>query len=619
MRREPVRCRRRRRRSSDAHDRGATSVGRAVDTVEVVPGGDPAVPRGRPPRVLPSCCVRSYARRSATRVGLPPSLVQTVIDRVESDWGTGLGASVYAPSMAGDPQFVAWLARQERSQATPIEPRAGSRCTTRPTSLTFSHTSPCPPWSSPPPRSHELVHELLKPVPTTSQSTYRARLKSTSRRKTCGPSGMGGLTSSQPSTTSWVPACTSRRRDRLVAVSPPCSSPTSSHPPERRDATGDRRWHAVLNAHDDLAQRVTTRLGGRLVKSTGDGTLAVFDGPAVAVEAAIEILIALPRPRSAGPAPGSTSARSKTATGTSPASASTSAAESSISPQPGRITVTTTVRDLIAGSGLQFSDLGPHDLKRFRRASHRARADRRTPPHAHDRVVAARARDRPLRSFSLLGLISRVLWSPRSGTWFVGVLSGEILSGRLRGCRALREDQPDDQGAGMHDTWTRLQEMPDSVRAATVGIALIALALCAGCSRRGTVSIGFRSLRSCRPRPLRVILSPSRYRRRRPPTRRSPSPRPSGEGSQSLDMSVESSASAPPSDVSATASVDQSSILVQPGDQHDLQQRVDERALLLARPPARVPRRRASRSTRRPRTRSSRPVPTRAPARTRVS
>jgi class 3 adenylate cyclase len=48
---------------------------------------------------------------------------------------------------------------------------------------------------------------------------------------------------------------------------------------ERAGRLGDRRWRELLNVHDELARRLVEEFGGRLVKTTGDGLLATFDGP----------------------------------------------------------------------------------------------------------------------------------------------------------------------------------------------------------------------------------------------------------------------------------------------------------------------------------------------------
>jgi class 3 adenylate cyclase len=48
---------------------------------------------------------------------------------------------------------------------------------------------------------------------------------------------------------------------------------------ERARAVGDQRWRELLELHDEAARRLIDQAGGRLIKSTGDGILAVFDGP----------------------------------------------------------------------------------------------------------------------------------------------------------------------------------------------------------------------------------------------------------------------------------------------------------------------------------------------------
>ena len=69
-------------------------------------------------------------------------------------------------------------------------------------------------------------------------------------------------------------------------------------------ALGDARWSALLDRHDRIVRELVEQWQGRWVKSTGDGVLAVFDGPARALRAALaarerlaELGIAHPRRR----------------------------------------------------------------------------------------------------------------------------------------------------------------------------------------------------------------------------------------------------------------------------------------------------------------------------------
>jgi class 3 adenylate cyclase len=58
---------------------------------------------------------------------------------------------------------------------------------------------------------------------------------------------------------------------------------------------GDQRWSALLATHDELVARHVESFRGRMIKSTGDGVLAIFDGPARAIQCASEIRDALRR------------------------------------------------------------------------------------------------------------------------------------------------------------------------------------------------------------------------------------------------------------------------------------------------------------------------------------
>jgi len=58
---------------------------------------------------------------------------------------------------------------------------------------------------------------------------------------------------------------------------------------ERSAALGDQRWRDVLDAHDRLAERQLARYRGTLVKATGDGVVATFDGPARAIWCALAL------------------------------------------------------------------------------------------------------------------------------------------------------------------------------------------------------------------------------------------------------------------------------------------------------------------------------------------
>jgi len=125
---------------------------------------------------------------------------------------------------------------------------------------------------------------------------------------------------------------------------------------------GDKRWHELLDRHDETVRKALERFGGRAVKSTGDGFLATFDGPARAVRCARAILDASQGqgvPVRAGLHTGEIEVIGDDIGGIGVHIA----ARVSALAGPGEVLVSRTVKDLTAGSGLEFSERGAHELK----------------------------------------------------------------------------------------------------------------------------------------------------------------------------------------------------------------------------------------------------------------
>jgi class 3 adenylate cyclase len=125
---------------------------------------------------------------------------------------------------------------------------------------------------------------------------------------------------------------------------------------------GDRRWSALLDEHDLKSRQLVSRFGGQLVKHTGDGTMATFDGPARAVQCAQDIRDALAVagvPIRAGLHTGEVERRHDDLGGIAVHIAARVAALAG----DGEVLVSRTVRDLVVGSDLDFEDRGVHELK----------------------------------------------------------------------------------------------------------------------------------------------------------------------------------------------------------------------------------------------------------------
>jgi class 3 adenylate cyclase len=125
---------------------------------------------------------------------------------------------------------------------------------------------------------------------------------------------------------------------------------------------GDRRWRELLDTHDQLAGRLVDRWGGRLVKTTGDGVLATFEGPGRALGCAIALrdeLAEISVQIRAGLHTGEVELRGDDVGGI----AVHIAARIMAAAGAGEILVSRTVRDLVAGSDVVLQDHGMKPLK----------------------------------------------------------------------------------------------------------------------------------------------------------------------------------------------------------------------------------------------------------------
>ena len=131
---------------------------------------------------------------------------------------------------------------------------------------------------------------------------------------------------------------------------------------ERASELGDRAWREALDEHDDVVRRVLERHRGREVKTTGDGFLATFDGPARGIRCALELVDELRRVGieiRAGLHTGEVEVRGDDVGGIAVHIASRVQAAAN----PGEVLVSRTVSDLVVGSGITFDDRGVHTLK----------------------------------------------------------------------------------------------------------------------------------------------------------------------------------------------------------------------------------------------------------------
>jgi DNA-binding SARP family transcriptional activator/class 3 adenylate cyclase/predicted alpha/beta hydrolase len=130
----------------------------------------------------------------------------------------------------------------------------------------------------------------------------------------------------------------------------------------RASELGDQRWRELLDRHDELVRREFERFRGEEMTATGDGFLAAFDGPARAVHCALagaNVARNLGLELRVGVHTGECEQRGDNLSGIAVHTAARIAAFA----QPGEVLVSRTVTDLVAGSGLEFTDHGEHELK----------------------------------------------------------------------------------------------------------------------------------------------------------------------------------------------------------------------------------------------------------------
>jgi class 3 adenylate cyclase len=289
--------------------------------------------------------------------GLPPEVIATFGQQLEADWGREDGSfpAIAWPSRAGDAEFRRWVARVQRSVMTP---RRAAHLWRMELEVDIRHTLP-------------LIQAPTLVVATSGSALippdnarYLADQIADARLLLLeGAGAFGYLDDLDRYVAAIEEHITGEHRevepDRVLATVLFTDIVGST---ELAASLGDRRWRELLDRHDRTARRVVGQFSGRLVKTTGDGILATFDGPARAVRAAASLhgeLSGAGVHIRAGLHAGEVEVRDDDVGGIAVhiASRVMSMAE------PGEVLVSSTVKGLVAGSGLAFTDRGSHELK----------------------------------------------------------------------------------------------------------------------------------------------------------------------------------------------------------------------------------------------------------------
>ena len=276
-------------------------------------------------------------------------------EMIEEEWGTGVLLEVYAPSMLGDRDFVRWWTQYQRQAASPGMARAVAQLAAE-----VDIRDVLPAIKVPTLVLHRS-EDLLWPV---EGARFVAEQIEGARFVEC--EGMDhfpfvgdseALFSEIESFLTGSQHATSPERQLLTVLFTDIVDST-----QQGAELGDRRWRNLLEGHDDVVREQLTRFRGREVKTTGDGFLAVFDGPARGIACAREIAAAV-RPLGievrAGLHTGECEIRGDDIAGITV----NIGARISALAGAGEVLVSGTVKDLVVGSDIEFEPRGSHPLK----------------------------------------------------------------------------------------------------------------------------------------------------------------------------------------------------------------------------------------------------------------
>jgi len=282
------------------------------------------------------------------------------LDYVETKWGTGESFAAFAPSKKGDMEFKRWWGRWERLGGSPsavinlMRMNSGINIDGILPSLRVPTL---------------ILHRTEDPTVSIQAGRFLARnIPHATFIELDGADHM-----------CWFGENATKIADTILNfVSEPGADTQAAAMPrrilttilftdivastERARQLGDNTWRELLKAHDATVRREIARYRGNEVKSTGDGFLATFDGPARAIRCAIAITEAmgpLGIQIRAGLHTGEVERTDTDVLGI----AVHLAARTMETAAAGEVIISRTVKDLVAGSGVEVDDAGEHLMK----------------------------------------------------------------------------------------------------------------------------------------------------------------------------------------------------------------------------------------------------------------
>jgi class 3 adenylate cyclase len=311
-----------------------------------------------PERTVSLILQGSFARLAAAPdypEGLPRDVLEQALEGLNQAWGRGDSIQLFAPSLASSPSAREFWARLERYGASPGAVRALNETNLRidvrpilaairvPTLILHNRGDRAVPMA--------MGRYLAREIPGARFAEFDGD------HVIFSGDVDGALAEVEEFVTGKRATAAAGERTLATVLFTDIVGST-----ERARALGDRRWREVLDAHDEHARRRLESHRGRLVKTTGDGLLATFDGPARGIRCAAAIrddVRALGLDIRAGLHIGEVEVRGDDIGGI----AVHIAARVQEKAGAGEVLVSRTITDLVAGSELTFAERGEHQLR----------------------------------------------------------------------------------------------------------------------------------------------------------------------------------------------------------------------------------------------------------------
>ena len=288
--------------------------------------------------------------------GLTEEQAKGFLGVVQTGWGQGAGLETRAPSLANDPSFRAWFAQWQRQGASPAAAHAIIQMAL---DVDIRHVLPAvrvPTLILHRTGDQACSVEMGRDLATRVPGARYVELPGADHVPCVGESADATLDEIEEFLTGERHA---PEPDRVLATVLFTDIVGST---EQAMALGDRRWLETLARHDTVVRHELARFRGREVKTTGDGFLATFDGPARAVRCASAIVEAV-RPLGLQVRAGVHTGECELIGDDVGGIAVHIGQRVSALAGPGEVLASSTVRDLVAGSGLAFESRGEHVLR----------------------------------------------------------------------------------------------------------------------------------------------------------------------------------------------------------------------------------------------------------------